>query len=93
LTDASARAEVVDEGDHVYLETVLPQAFDTIRPPVVTGADLAPVRFVDAEFEEPEGGPAMPTTDLVGLRKDINGSYSAGPIALLSSGAHRVRIW
>jgi hypothetical protein len=93
LTDTQARAEIVDEGQQVYLKTLLPAAFDNIRPPVVTGADLEPVRFVDAEFEEPDGSPATPTTDLTGHHKSVTRPYPAGPLAALTSGRQRVRVW
>ena len=38
----------------------------TARIGLVTGSDLERVRFVDAEFEEPDGSPAVLDTDLVG---------------------------
>src|ERR1700712_4369549 len=53
---ASVTAEIVDEGDHVYLTTT---GFDALRVPVVSGRDLPPVRIVDAEFDEPDGTPAI----------------------------------
>jgi len=31
--------------------------------------------------------------DLLGARKDPNASYPAGPIATLSSGTSRIRVW
>lgn len=89
-------AEVVEDGeggDQVFLETRLPAAFDDIRLTVVGGADLPRVRFVDAEFEEPDGTPAVLTTDLVGTDKDVTRDYPAGPIAQLSSGVSRIRVW
>ena len=92
LDDADVVA-VVDEGDEVYLETQLPEAFDTARIGLITGSDLERVRFVDAEFEEPDGSPARLDTDLVGARKTGGQTYPAGPIATLASGSSRTRVW
>ena len=86
-------AAVVDEGDEVYLEVLLPQSFDNIRVAVTTGTDLEPVRIVDAEFEEPDGTPALPIVDLTGIVKTLQGVYPAGPLATLASGASRIRVW
>jgi hypothetical protein len=84
---------VVDEGDEVYLESRLPAEFDNVRLGVITGSDLERVRFVDAEFEERDGSPAVLTTDLLGFDKAGSGSYPAGPIAVLTSGVARTRVW
>jgi hypothetical protein len=84
---------VVDEGDEVYLESRLPAEFDNVRLGVITGSDLERVRFVDAEFEECDGSPAVLATDLVGVDKTSSGSYPAGPIAALTSGVARTRVW
>jgi hypothetical protein len=84
---------VVEDGDEVYLETQLPEAFDQARIGLITGRDLERVRFVDAEFEEADGSPAILDTDLVGGRKTHGGSYAAGPIATLASGSSRTRVW
>ena len=89
----SASATVVEEGGEVFLETHLPAAFDDARIETVTGLDLERVRFVDAEFEEPDGTPAVLDTDLVGTDKTPSGSYPAGPLSALTSGDSRVRVW
>ena len=93
LPGSKTHAAVVDEGDEVYLEVVLPQSFDSLRVAVTTGTDLEPVRFVDAEFEEPDGTPALPLVDLTGIVKVLGGVYPAGPLATLASGASRSRVW
>jgi len=93
LPGSDAHAVVVDEGDEVYLDVFLPQSFDNIRVAVTTGMDLEPVRIVDAEFEEPDGTPALPLVDLTGFVKTLHGMYSAGPLAALASGASRTRVW
>ncbi len=93
LGDADVRVRVVDEGDNVYLEMRLPEAFDAARVPVITGRDLERVRFVDAEFEERDGSPAVLDVDLIGSRKTDERSYPAGPLAALSSGVSRTPLW
>jgi hypothetical protein len=60
---------------------------------VVSGQDLKRVRFVDADFEERDGTPALMDVDLLGDRKSPGQSYTAGPIAALISGASRLRVW
>ena len=84
---------VVEDGEEVYLETQLPAAFDEARTGLITGEDLERVRFVDAEFEEPDGSPARLDTDLVGAPKTGGQSYAAGPLATLASGSSRTRVW
>ena len=93
LPGSKTHAAVVDEGDEVYLEVLLPQSFDSLRVAVTTGTDLEPVRFVDAEFEEPDGTPALPIVDLTGIVKSLQDVYPAGPLATLASGASRTRVW
>ncbi len=91
--DEAATAVLSDEGEAVYLETQLPDAFARAMVGVVSGQDLERVRFVDANFEERDGAPAVMDVDLLGDRKSPGQTYPAGPIAALSSGASRVRVW
>ena len=93
VLEGDASVTVVDEGDAVYLETTLPEDFDAARLAVVTGADLERVRFVDAEFEERDGSPAVVDVDLVGERKTPGETYPAFPVASVGSGSSRVRVW
>jgi hypothetical protein len=93
LTGTDVVAMVVDEGTEVYLESRLPAEFDNVRLGIITGSDLERVRFVDAEFEERDGSPAVLAGDLVGLDKAAGGSYPAGPITALASGVARTRVW
>ncbi len=92
LLDPASVSIVTDNGE-VWLETDLPAAFDQARVGVVTGRDLERVRFADADFEEPDGTPAVLATDLTGEAKSLTGTYAAGPIAGLASGRSRVRVW
>jgi hypothetical protein len=89
----AATATVVEEGDRVYLITDLPDAFDRARIGVVTGRDLERVRCADADFEEADGGPATMEVDLIGEARQPGGLAAVGPIAGLSSGASRTRIF
>jgi hypothetical protein len=93
LSDGDVTATVVDEGSEVFLEYSLPVAYDDVRVPTVGGADLERVRFVDADFEEADGSPAVLATDLVGTVKSPSGSYPAGPLSALGSGVSRTRVW
>ena len=93
LSDGDATVRVVDEGAEVYLECSLPASFDDVRVPSVGGADLVRVRFVDAEFEEPDGTPSVMAADLVGAERTASGSYPAGPVNDLASGTSRTRVW
>jgi hypothetical protein len=89
----TATAEVVVEGDEVYLVTDLPDAFARARHAVVTGADLPRVRFADADFEERDGSPAVIDVDLTGAQRPRDSDAAAGPIAGLAPGRSRVRLW
>ncbi len=93
LTGGEASVTVVDEGAEVFLESNFPSAFDDLRIPAVSGLDLERVRFVDAEFEEPDGTPARLDVDLLGVDRTPSGSYPAGPVSTLASGASRTRVW
>jgi hypothetical protein len=93
LGDADVRMTVVDEGDAVYLEAQLPEAFDGARIPMITGRDLERVRFADAEFEERDGSPAVLDTDLVGSARTDEQARPAGPLAALGAGVSRTRVW
>jgi hypothetical protein len=93
LLDGDLTAAVVDEGAEVYLECQLPVEFDTLRVDTITGADLERVRFVDADFEEPDGTPVVLGADLVGVDKTSSNSHPAGPLTALSSGTSRIRVW
>jgi hypothetical protein len=93
LTDNDVVATVIDEGAEVYLQSRLPAEFDNVRIGIITGSDLERARFVDAEFEERDGSPAVLATDLVAVAKTKDGSYPAGPITALASGVARTRVW
>ncbi len=93
LDGVPATVAVVDEGEAVYLETALPEGFDAARVAVVTGRDLERVRFVDADFEERDGSPAVMDVDLIGEHKDAGRTYPAGPMASLTTGTARLRVW
>ena len=93
LNDDDVTVQVVDEGGQVHLETKLPDAFNNASVGGITGAELQPVRFVDADFEDPDGAAVTLDTDLVGERKDPTQTYPAGPIATLRAGSHRTRVW
>jgi hypothetical protein len=60
---------------------------------VVTGADLPRPRLVDADFEERDGTPVIVDVDLLGERKEPGRDYPAGPIAALTPGKSRIRVW
>jgi hypothetical protein len=48
---------------------------------------------VDADFDEPDGSPAVLATDLVGAAKDLGQTYPAGPVLTLKGGSQRTRVW
>ena len=89
----AATVSVVVEDDAVYLETKLPAEFDRVSLEPVTGRDLERVRFADADFEEPDGTPAVMDVDVTGAHKQQDRRSAAGPIADLTSGSGRTRVW
>lgn len=84
---------VVADGDEIYLETDLPAAFADARVGLVGGRDLPRVRFADADFEEPDGTPAVLDRDLTGQIKTAGSEYAVGPVAGLGTGRSRTRVW
>jgi hypothetical protein len=93
VLDGEAAVAVVEERGEVYLQTQLPEGFDGARVGIVTGLDLERVRFVDADFEERDGSPAVVDVDLLGEHKVPGQTYPAGPIGSLRAGTPRVRVW
>ncbi|MEO7586404.1 MAG: right-handed parallel beta-helix repeat-containing protein [Arachnia sp.] len=93
VMDGSAQAGIAVEGDNGYLVVHLPAEFYETTLGLITGDDLEPVRFVDAEFEERDGTRAMLDRDLLGVVKVPGEAYVLGPIAALSSEHARVQIW
>jgi hypothetical protein len=93
VLDGAVSVAIVEDGDAVYLQTELPDDFDRARVGMVTGLDLERVRFPDADYEEPDGSPAIIEHDLIGQAKEHEQSYPAGPIAALTAGTARVRVW
>jgi hypothetical protein len=93
VIDGPAHAAAVEDGTEVHLDIELPDRFRDSRVDLVTGADLPPVRFVDAEFEEPDATPAVMDVDLAGVRKTADTAYPAGPLAGLADGHARIRVW
>jgi hypothetical protein len=84
---------ILDDTDGVYLHTQLPEDFDRARVGLITGLDLERVRLADADYQEPDGNPAVMNIDLLGQRKEPGRNYPAGPIAALTSGTARLRVW
>jgi Right handed beta helix region/Protein of unknown function (DUF1565) len=93
VLDAAASVDVLQHDDVVHLQVQLPEDFDLARVGVVTGLDLAHVRFVDADYEESDGSPAVMDVDLLGEPKEHGRTYPAGPIAALAGGTSLVRVW
>lgn len=67
--------------------------FDDVTVRTVTGVDLWPVRFVDADFEDGAGRPAMLDADLLGESKQAGQTDPAGAVISLKAGSGRTRIW
>src|SRR5690625_4324222 len=84
---------VVEDDGAVYLEAELPDSFEGLALGPITAADLPPVRLAGADFENPDGSPVSADVDLVGNRKEPGAEYPAGPLATLTSGTSRVRVW
>ncbi|MFI5934149.1 right-handed parallel beta-helix repeat-containing protein [Actinoplanes sp. NPDC051494] len=88
-----AAVSVVEEGDAVYLATRLPADFDDAGLGALSGRDLPAVRFAAAGFEEADGSPVLIDVDLTGARRTTGEPSAPGPVAALTSGTSRVRLW
>ncbi|MEU4561841.1 right-handed parallel beta-helix repeat-containing protein [Actinoplanes sp. NPDC023936] len=93
VTLGDASAAIVEEGAEVYLVTDLPEGIGGPGLAPVGGRDLERVRFADAEFEERDGTPAVIGADLTGVAKEPGRTYPAGPLAGLTAGSRRTRVW
>ncbi|WP_426511094.1 right-handed parallel beta-helix repeat-containing protein [Dactylosporangium sp. McL0621] len=89
----AATLSIDSEDDACYLAADLPAEFDRARLDPIGGRDLGRVRFPDAEFEEPDGTPARLDIDLTGETRSPGLPAAAGPVAGLTAGRSRVRIW
>ncbi|MCA0294819.1 MAG: right-handed parallel beta-helix repeat-containing protein [Actinobacteria bacterium] len=86
-------AEVVEEGEEVFVRLDLPAGFDGLAVDTAGPLSLPPVRFVGADFEERDGGPVVLDLDLAGTPRPLGRAYPAGPFADLRSGVTSVRVW
>lgn len=80
------------EGDgSVLLEAELPDGFDPNASTTVTGRQLGRVRFVDADFEAPDGTDHDLGTDIAGA--SATGTRAPGPVAGLTAGQTSTVVW
>lgn len=93
LVGEHVQVTVVEEGEEVYLEMFWPEALTVGRLGVVDAADLPRVRFADADFEEADGSALVIETDLVGRVKSAGNRYPVGPLAAVTAGETRTRVW
>jgi hypothetical protein len=93
VAEETVSFSVVDEGTHVYLEIELPKPLAAPVTSPVDGGDLPRVRFADLDFEAPDGSPLVLDTDLLGNAKEHDAAYPAGPLATVSDGSARIRVW
>ncbi len=93
VVDGPVSVQVVAEGEQVFLETDLPEGFLAAQVGVVTGADLEHVRFAGCDFEERDGSPVVVDVDLLGERKQVDRAYPAFPLAAVTTGTSRTRVW
>lgn len=94
LGRARARLEGdADDPDGICLVTELPEGFAGAALRTVAGRDLGRAWYPDAAYENPDGTEAFADIDLVGEAKDHDAAYPAGPLARLTAGSGRTRIW
>lgn len=93
ILDGTASATISFDGQHASLDVVLPEDFDAAGVPVISGSDLGHAWVPDADFEERDGTPARIDRDLAGTPKEPGRRYPVGPLADLSPGVTRIRLW
>ena len=93
VASGHAVVRVVDRDAEVHLEVDLPAALVAPVAPVTTGAELGHVRIAGVGYENPDGSPLVADVDLVGERKQHGRTYPAGPLAGLTDGPSRIRVW
>jgi hypothetical protein len=93
VLDGAATLAIGEDQGAVWLDLTLPEGFAAAGVPASRGADLERCHFPDAEYEEPDGTPAVLDTDLLGEVKPSDGTWVAGPLAGLREGTSRIRVW
>ncbi len=87
--DASAAVRVV--GDEVWLDVAVPERVAELPVGVVHTSDVEPARFVNADFEQPDGAELVLDTDLVG---EVSLAPTApGPLNALRAGRNSICVW
>jgi hypothetical protein len=91
VADADPKLQVVDTADEVFLEIDLPAQAATARVSIVSTPDLGRVRFVDADYEAPDGSILVLDTDLLGAK--ATQPTAVGPVASLQAGPNKIKVW
>lgn len=82
--DFNPAISITEEGNQVYLTVELPDDFEESLGEIPSTKTLGRVRFVDANFENPDGNDVKVDTDLLGVQKvEVS---RLGPIAHLQKG-------
>ena len=91
VSEEEARVEVVNEGNHVFLEMHLPEYLSWPESHVITTESLGNPRITEAQYENPDGSPITLDTDLTGSK--VSCAPKAGPLEGLEPGDNRILIW
>lgn len=91
VVDAVTRPTVRTDGSQVWLEFEVPEELAARRIASVRTSDLEHVRFVNADFENPDGSELVLDTDLLG--EQTSGQTPIGPLNSLTPGRHTALVW
>ncbi|WP_236621871.1 right-handed parallel beta-helix repeat-containing protein [Dermabacter hominis] len=91
LSLTGVRFSIVEEEDGVYLEAHLPQTFAEEAYTSALHESYSPTRFSYADFEDVDGSPVSFEVDITG--HNVGATPSRGPVAALSGGDSRVKVW
>ena len=91
VIDAGTRPLIRTVGSQVWLDLEVPEELAAGRVAPVRTSDLEHVRFVNADFEAPDGSELVLDTDLLG--DQTSGQSPIGPLNSLTPGRCTTLVW
>lgn len=91
LENFDPQFEIIEEGNEVYLNCILPDEFASLEGEIHSTETLPRVRIPDCDFENPDGSELTLDVDYLGNKKSEKSVV--GPIETLQKGSNRIKVW
>jgi hypothetical protein len=92
LPDANPRAEILEEGDRVYLRVNLDPAIQKAATRVISTQLLGKAKIPGLPYENADGSPLVIDTDYFGKKRSAT-NPSAGPFENPGQGELKIKVW